>query len=114
MEGKMKRLDEESLRQMAEAPGAALVMFGHPTSRPTMAQAQAFAELWADCGEAAQFGYLDALMHEGAARRYAVRALPTTLLFRDGVLAAAFEGFHTRARLEAALTQTETPDRAAA
>jgi thioredoxin 1 len=99
----MHRLTEDSLPNFIAQPGMALVLFGASSGRPTLAQAQECADLWADRAAEIRFGHIDSLAHAAMAKTFAVRALPTMLVLRDGEVIAKLEGFHTRARLESAL-----------
>jgi thioredoxin-like negative regulator of GroEL len=102
-EGVMERLDEETLAEFLQRGPVAVVLFGAPSGRPTLEQAEQFALLWADHPDSACFGYLDALENEAARKSFDIRILPTSLVFRDGVMAARFEGYRTRGAIEAAL-----------
>jgi thioredoxin-like negative regulator of GroEL len=99
----LKKLDDDTLPGFVAARGLGLVLFGSHNGKPTLAQAHVFADLWADRHRDVRFGYVDALAHEAAKKRYAVRVLPTLLVVRDGRVISKLEGFHDRTRLEAAL-----------
>ncbi len=99
----LKKLDDDTLGAFVAGRGLGLVLFGSHYGKPTLAQAHVFADLWADRFNDIRFGYVDALCCEAAKKRYAVRMLPTLLLVRDGRAIGKLEGFHDRARLEAAL-----------
>ncbi len=101
----MKKLDDETLPGFVGGRGLRLVLFGSYHGKPTLAQAHVFADLWAERHTDIRFGYIDALCNEMAKKRYAVRLLPTLLVVGDGRVIAKLEGFHDRARLEAALSQ---------
>ena len=100
----LQRFDDETLPGFVRGSGLQLVLFGSHNGRPTLAQAQVFADLWADRHADIRFGYIDALCNGAARKRFAVRLLPTLLVVRDGNVIAKLEGFHDRARLEAALS----------
>lgn len=53
----------------------------------------------AEAGDALASAKIDVDLHPALAERYAIRALPTTLLFRDGGLADCITGFATAGRL---------------
>jgi hypothetical protein len=99
----MERLDEDTLADFLQSGEVAVVLFGAPTGRPTLAQAQEFALVWADQPDAARFGYLDALDNEAARRAFGIRILPTSVVFCKGVAAVKLEGFRSGRTIEAAL-----------
>ena len=100
----MQKLDDETLPAFVGGGGLRLVLFGSHNGKPTLAQAHVFADLWADRHGDIDFGYVDALCNETAKKRFGVRLLPTLLVVRRGRVIAKLEGFHDRARLEAALS----------
>jgi len=57
------------------------------------------AAVVAEAGEALASAKIDVDLHPALADRYAIRSLPTTLLFRDGGLADRISGFATAGRL---------------
>ena len=57
------------------------------------------AAVVAEAGAALTYAKIDVDMHPALAERYAIRSLPTTLLFRDGGLADRISGFATAGRL---------------
>ena len=57
------------------------------------------AAVVAEAGEALASAKIDVDLHPALAERYAIRSLPTTLLFRDGGLADRISGFATAGRL---------------
>ena len=101
----LNRLDDETLPGFVRGSGLRLVLFGSHNGKPTLAQAHVFADLWADRHADIRFGYIDALCNEAAKKSFAVRLLPTLLVVREGYVIAKLEGFHDRARLEAALIE---------
>ena len=101
----LQKLDADTLPAFVAGREPGLVLFGSHNGKPTLAQAHVFAELWADRLNDMRFGYIDALCCGAAKKDYAVRMLPTILVVRDGRVTAKLEGFHSRERLEGALTQ---------
>ena len=57
------------------------------------------AAVVAEAGAALASAKIDVDLHPALAARYAIRSLPTTLLFRDGGLADRISGFATAGRL---------------
>jgi Hydrogenase-1 expression protein HyaE len=88
----MQRLNTATLSDFLSEPGVSAVMFGAPNGEATMDQAVQFAEAWLECHDEASFGYIDAFENVAAARTYAVRVLPTTMIVRDGDIVAWIEG----------------------
>src|SRR3982751_5900136 len=80
----LEKLTDDTLPAFVKGRGLGLVLFGSHNGKPTLAQAHVFAELWADRNVDVRFGYIDALCHEAAKKRHAVRLLPTILVTRDG------------------------------
>ena len=95
----MLQLDDETLPAFLTGRGLGLVLFGSHNGKPTLAQARVF-----DRRGPIRLGYIDALRCVAANKSHAVRFLPTLLVVRDGRVLAKLEGFHDRARLDAALT----------
>jgi hypothetical protein len=95
----MQRLNDATLSDFLGDPGLAVVMFGAPEGEATMAQAVEFAHAWLECRDEASFGYVDAFESVAAARAYAVRVLPTTIIARRGEILAWIEGRHAGARV---------------
>jgi thioredoxin-like negative regulator of GroEL len=110
----MQRLNTNTVQRFVREAELAVVMFGSPDSQATMAQAVEFALAWADNGDAAQFGYVDAFENIAAARAFGIRLLPTTLIVRDGAIAAKLEGRQPSLRIESALRTVATQHGAAA
>jgi hypothetical protein len=90
----MQRLNDDTLQPFINERGVSAIMFGATDGEATMAQAIDFADAWLDCHDEASFGYVDALENGAAARAYAVRVLPTTMIARDGEIVAWIEGRH--------------------
>ena len=82
-------------------------MFGAPHGEATMDQAIEFADAWLDCHDEANFGYIDAFENVAAARAYAVRVLPTTMIARDGEIVAWIEGRASSIRVAQAILNAE-------
>jgi len=99
----MQRLNTTTLSDFLSEPGVSAVMFGAPNSEATMDQAIQFADAWLECHDEANFGYIDAFENVAAARRYAVRVLPTTMIVRDGEIVAWIEGRHSSIRATQAI-----------
>jgi hypothetical protein len=99
----MQRLNTATLSDFLNEPGVAAVMFGAPQGEATMDQAIQHAEAWLDCHDEANFGYIDAFENVAAARTYAVRVLPTTMIVRDGEIIAWIEGRHSSTRVAQAI-----------
>ena len=99
----MQRLNATNVQRFVREADLAVVMFGAPESESTMAQAIEFALIWADNGDTAQFGYVDAFENIAAVRAYAIRLLPTTLITRNGEVVAKLEGRQGSRLLETAL-----------
>jgi hypothetical protein len=97
----MQKLNNDTLQSFIAEPGTAAIMFGAPTGEATMDQAIEFADAWLDCHDDASFGYIDAFTNVAAARAYAVRVLPTTMITRDGEVVAWIEGRHASTRVAA-------------
>jgi thioredoxin-like negative regulator of GroEL len=114
MEEVMQRLNANTVQRFVREADLAVVMFGSPESQATMAQAIEFALTWADNGDAAQFGYVDAFENIASARAFGIRLLPTTLLMRNGDVVAKLEGRQPSLCIEAALRAATAPHRAAA
>ncbi|WP_395647708.1 thioredoxin domain-containing protein [Terricaulis sp.] len=103
----MQRLNTRTLAEFISEPGVAAVMFGAPHGEATMDQAVQFAEAWLECHDAANFGYVDAFESVAAARAYAVRVLPTTMIVNDGEVVAWIEGPHSSIRIAQAVKNAE-------
>lgn len=88
----MQRLNTATLSDFVGEPGVSAVMFGAPHGEATMDQAVQFAEAWLDRHNEASFGYIDAFENVAAARTYAVRVLPSTMIISDGEIIAWIEG----------------------
>lgn len=88
----MQRLNNDTLQSFVNERGVTAIMFGATDGEATMNQAIDFADAWLDCHDEAHFGYIDALKNVAAARAYAVRVLPTTMIARDGEIIAWIEG----------------------
>jgi hypothetical protein len=88
----MQRLNNSTLQSFVSERGVSAVLFGAPNGEATMHQAIDFADAWLDCHDDASFGYIDAFDNVAAARAYAVRVLPTTMIARDGEIIAWLEG----------------------
>jgi hypothetical protein len=99
----MQKLNNDTLQGFVSEPGVSAIMFGAPTGEATMDQAVEFAEAWLDCHDDASFGYIDAFDNVAAARAYAVRVLPTTMIVREGEVIAWIEGRHASPRITAAI-----------
>jgi hypothetical protein len=100
----MQRLNNDTLQPFVNERGVSAIMFGATDGEATMAQAIDFADAWLDCHDEANFGYIDALENGAAARAYAVRVLPTTMIARDGEIVAWIEGRHASTVIAAAIT----------
>ena len=90
----MQRLNNDTLQGFISEPGVSAVMFGAPDGEATMNQAIDFADAWLANHDDADFGYIDAFANVEAARAYAVRVLPTTMITRNGEVIAWIEGRH--------------------
>jgi hypothetical protein len=88
----MQRLNTATLNDFLSEPGVTAIMFGAPHGEATMDQAAQFAEAWLERHDDANFGYVDAFENVAAARTYAVRILPTTMIVNDGEVVAWIEG----------------------
>jgi hypothetical protein len=99
----MQRLTNDTLQPFISERGVSAIMFGAPDGEATMAQAIDFADAWLDCHDEAHFGYIDAFENAAAARAYAVRVLPTTMIARDGEIVAWIEGRHASTVIAAAI-----------
>lgn len=99
----MQRLNSATLGGFVSEPGVAAVMFGAPQSEASMYQAAQFADAWLECHDEANFGYVDSFENVAAARSYAVRVLPTTMIVRDGEILAWIEGRHSSLRIAQAI-----------
>lgn len=108
----MQRLSNHTLQSFINERGACAVMFG--ASEGTMAQAVEFAEAWLEAHDEATFGYIDAFENVAAARAYAVRVLPTTMIARDGEIIAWIEGRCSSTRIAQAIRNANRQPVAAA
>lgn len=96
----MKRLNTRTLEAFLHDDRPAVLLVGDTEGRATMAQAVEFALLWAECGAAVRFAYIDAAESPAAAHQLRIRSLPTTLVLQDGLERVRFEGVHARASIE--------------
>lgn len=103
----MQRLNNTTLNAFLNEPGVSAVMFGAPHGEATMDQATEFAEAWLECHDEANFGYVDAFANVAAARSYAVRVLPTTMIVSNGEIVAWIEGRHSSIRIAQAIRNAE-------
>jgi hypothetical protein len=103
MEENMKRVTSETLPELLNSEAKTVLLFGAPTGRLMMAQADAFAEAWADHHDEAAFAYVDALTDAELTQTYGVRRLPTILVMNGPGVAARLEGLCSPARIGAAL-----------
>lgn len=87
----MQKLTNKTLQSFINEPGVNVIMFGAPSGEATMNHALDFAEAWLDCHDDANFGYVDAFQNVAAARAYAIRVLPTTMVAKDGEIIAWIE-----------------------
>ena len=110
----MQRLNNDTLQPFINEPRVSAIMFDAPTGESNMAQAIEFADAWLDCHDEAHFGYIDAFENVAAARAYAVRVLPTTMITRDGEIIAWIEGSHSSAVITAAIVNASRAYAAAA
>lgn len=110
----MQRLNTTTVQRFVREADLAVIMFGSPESETTMAQAIEFALVWADSGDVAQFGYVDAFENIAAARAYGIRLLPTTLIVRRGDIVSKLEGRQPSLRIETALRAATAHHSAAA
>jgi hypothetical protein len=99
----MQRLNNDTLQSFVNERGVTAIMFGATDGEATMNQAIDFADAWLDCHDEAHFGYIDALENVAAARAYAVRVLPTTMIARDGDITAWIEGRSSSVRIGQAI-----------
>lgn len=99
----MQRLNIATLSDFLSEHGVSAVMFGAPNGEATMDQAVQFAESWLECHDEASFGYIDAFENVAAARTYAVRVLPTTMIVNDGEIVAWIEGRCSSIRIAQAI-----------
>jgi hypothetical protein len=99
----MQRLSNDTLQPFIDRRGTAATMFGAPDGEATMNQAIVFAEAWIENRDDARFGYVDAFENVAAARAYAVRVLPTTMITHDGEVIAWIEGRHSAHAITAAI-----------
>ena len=110
----MQRLNDDTLNAFLDQPGTTILMFGAPSGRPTLYQAEELAVLWAERSGDALFGHIDATSNDVARRDFAVRLLPTTIVLHDGAPVARFEGVQQRWRIEAALDRANRSEALAA
>lgn len=110
----MQRLTNDTLQGFISDPGATAIMFGAPKGEATMNQAIDFADAWLDCHDDASFGYIDAFENVAAARAYAVRVLPTTMITRNGEIIAWIEGRCSGTRIAATIKSAMRVQAAAA
>lgn len=101
----MERLNEQGLTPFVEQPGAAIVLFASDEGHSCLDQAQALALLWMQQRKTARFGYVDVLTSRLIQRRFALRVLPTTIIFISGAQVLRFDGYHSRSRLAAAFQE---------
>jgi hypothetical protein len=99
----MQRLNTATLSDFVSERGVGAVMFGAPHGEATMDQAVQFAEAWLECHDEASFGYIDAFENVTAARTYAVRVLPTTMIVSNGEIVAWIEGRCSSIRIAQAI-----------
>lgn len=99
----MQRLNTATLNAFLSEPGVSATMFGAPQGEATLDQAVQFAEAWLECHDEASFGYVDAFANVAAARSYAVRVLPTTMIVSDGEIVAWIEGRCSSIRIAQAI-----------
>ncbi len=103
----MQRLNNDTLNAFINERGVTAVMFGAPTGEATMDQAVQFADAWLECHDEAHFGYVDAFANVAAARAFAVRVLPTTMIAREGEIIAWIEGRHSSVRIAQAVRNAD-------
>lgn len=103
----MQRLNTTLINDFVHEPGVTAILFGAPHGEASLDQAVQFAEAWLDCHDEAHFGYVDAFENVAAARAYAVRVLPTTMIARDGEIIAWIEGRHSSTRIAQAIRSAE-------
>jgi hypothetical protein len=96
-------LTDDSLPGFLSQCGFGYVLCGSHMCRPTLAQARAFGDFFSRLRNKLPLGFVDALCHPSALKRYAVRLLPTILVVRNGRVTDTLEGFHSPEQLEAAL-----------
>lgn len=102
----MQKLTNNTLQPFVSERGTTVVMFGAPDGQATLNQALEFADAWLECHDEANFGYVDAFENVAAARAYAVRVLPTTMIARDGEIIAWIEGRHSSHAIAAEIANT--------
>lgn len=103
----MQRLNTATLSDFLSEPDVGAVMFGAPHGEATLDQSFQFAEAWLECHDEANFGYIDAFENVAAARSYAVRVLPTTMIVSNGEVVAWIEGRHSSIRIAQAIRNVE-------
>lgn len=93
-------LDGDSFSGFVAGAGARIVLVGAEHCRPSRRQLQEMDAMYAG---PARVAAIDALQHDALRRQLDVRFLPTTLIYRDGVLEKTLQGYQPRAKLEAIL-----------
>jgi hypothetical protein len=110
LEGRaMQVLDADTFDPFIGGPGLRMVVFGAENCRPSRRQTQEM-----DAMKHASLAAIDALNHDDVRRRMDVLFLPTTFVFRDGLLQKSLLGYQPVARIEAMPCAATRPLAAAA
>jgi thioredoxin 2 len=84
MNAQVQALDERSFEAALARPGALVVDFWAPWCGPCRMMAPAFASAAAQLAGRATFAKVNTDEAPALAGRFAIRAIPTLILFRDG------------------------------
>jgi thioredoxin-like negative regulator of GroEL len=90
---------EAELDALIAAPRPLLLTFTGPKCIICRQLAPMLNVVVQEAGESLESAKVDAEALAGISERFEIRSLPTTMLFRDGVLADRFSGFATAGRL---------------
>ncbi len=96
--GTIRELGEETFDEFVEGSRVALVDFWASGCRPCRAMAPVIRSLSREYTDVA-FGKVNTEAERALAERFAVRSIPTYLLFRNGKIVERFPGVATRDRL---------------
>jgi thioredoxin-like negative regulator of GroEL len=97
----MDDLNEESFEPFVTGAGLRLVIFGARACQPARDQRKDLEETLGRQAAPPRVAAIDALVHDGVRRKMNIRRLPTTIVFRDGEVAAMLQGYQAPQRIEA-------------
>lgn len=97
--GEIAHLTEETFDGFVSDAPLAFVDFWADWCRPCKAMAPVLRRLARDYARDVRFGKVDTEAEEGLAKRFAVRSVPTFVLFKKGRVVERFSGAVSRDRL---------------